>query len=74
MLRLAEARATEPTAAVLDSRTVRSTPGSRARAGYDGAKRRRGSKVHAAVDILGRPPSHEAPDVTSAAIDRFLRR
>ena len=47
------AQAAEPTAAVLDSRTLRSTPESGARAGYDGAKRKRGSKVHAAVDTLG---------------------
>jgi transposase len=37
---------------ILDSRTLRSTPESGARAGYDGAKRRKGSKVHAAVDTL----------------------
>jgi hypothetical protein len=30
-----------------------STPESGARGGYDGAKRRKGSKVHAAVDTLG---------------------
>ena len=33
--------------------TLQSTPESGARAGYDGAKRRKGSKVHAAVDTLG---------------------
>ena len=38
---------------LLDSRTLQSTPESGARAGYDGAKRRKGSKVHAAVDTLG---------------------
>ena len=38
---------------ILDSRTLQSTPESGARAGYDGAKRRKGSKVHAAVDTLG---------------------
>ncbi len=43
----------QPTAVVLDSRTLQSTPESGARAGYDGAKRRKGSKVHAAVDTLG---------------------
>jgi transposase len=43
----------EPTAAVFDSRTMQSTPESGARAGYDGSKRRKGSKVHAAVDTLG---------------------
>ena len=32
---------------------MQSTPESGARAGYDGAKRRKGSKVHAAVDTLG---------------------
>ena len=37
----------------LDSRTLRSTPESGARAGYDGAKRQKGSKLHAAVDTLG---------------------
>lgn len=50
--RLAE-RQEAPTAAILDSRTLQSTPESGARAGYDGAKRRKGSKVHAAVDTLG---------------------
>jgi transposase len=53
ILRFAAGRAPEPTAAVLDSRTLQSTPESGARAGYDGYKRRRGSKVHAAVDTLG---------------------
>jgi transposase len=38
---------------VLDSRTLRSTPESGHRGGYDGAKRKKGSKVHAAVDTLG---------------------
>jgi transposase len=53
VLRLAEGRAAEPSAAILDSRTLRSTPESGARAGYDGAKRQKGSKLHAAVDTLG---------------------
>jgi transposase len=53
ILRLAAERGANPTAAVLDSRTVQSTPESGGRAGYDGHKRRRGSKVHAAVDTLG---------------------
>src|SRR5579863_2894150 len=38
---------------ILDSRTLQSTPESGGRAGYDGAKRRKGSKVHAAVETLG---------------------
>ena len=53
LLRVAAGRPGEPTAAVLDSRTLRSTPESGHRAGYDGAKRKRGSKVHLAVDALG---------------------
>jgi hypothetical protein len=52
LLRLAEGRAPDPSAAILDSRTVQSTPTSGARAGYDGAKRKRESKVHLAVDTL----------------------
>ena len=53
LLREAADRMPQPRAAVLDSRTVQSTPESGGRAGYDGHKRRRGSKVHAAVDTLG---------------------
>ena len=49
----AAGRADDRTAAVLDSRTVQSTPGSGARAGWDGRKRRKGTKTHAAVDTLG---------------------
>lgn len=53
VLRLAEGRDAEPTAAIYDGRTLQSTPESGARAGYDGYKRRKGSKVHLAVDTLG---------------------
>ena len=53
LLRLSEGRASDPSAAILDSRTLRSTPESGSRGGYDGAKRKKGSKVHAAVDTLG---------------------
>ncbi len=53
LLRELEQRAPEPRAAILDSRTLQSSPESGARAGYDGAKRRKGSKVHLAVDTLG---------------------
>jgi len=53
LLRVLAGRAPAPTGAVLDSRTLQSTPTSGGRAGYDGAKRRKGSKVHAAVDTLG---------------------
>jgi transposase len=53
LLRISEGRASDPTAAILDSRTLRSTPESGSRGGYDRAKRKKGSKVHAAVDTLG---------------------
>ena len=53
VLRLAEGRNAQPSAAIFDSRTLQSSPESGARAGYDGAKRRKGSKVHLAVDTLG---------------------
>ena len=53
LLREFAGREGQPTAVVIDSRTLQSTPESRARGGYDGAKRRKGSKVHAAVDTLG---------------------
>lgn len=42
-----------PSVAIIDSRTLQSTPESGHRAGYDGAKRRNGSKIHAAVDTMG---------------------
>ena len=53
LLREFAGRKGQPTAMILDSRTLQSTPESGARAAYDGAKRRKGSKVHAAVDTLG---------------------
>ncbi len=53
LLREIEGRGPHPRAAVLDGRTVQSSPESGARAGYDGHKRRKGSKVHLAVDTLG---------------------
>jgi transposase len=53
LLRLSEGRTSDPSAAILDARTLRSTPESGHRAGYDGHKGKKGSKVHAAVDTLG---------------------
>lgn len=53
ILRVAAGRNRQPTAAIFDSRTRQSSPESGARAEYDGAKRRRGSKTHIAVDTLG---------------------
>src|SRR5205823_9826010 len=53
LLRMLACRDPLPTASILDSRTLQSTPESGHRAGYDGAKRKKGSKVHLAVDTLG---------------------
>lgn len=53
VLRLLAQKAAEPSAVILDGRTLQSTPESGKRAGYDGYKRKKGSKVHLAVDTLG---------------------
>jgi transposase len=53
LIRIGEGRTPQPSAMILDSRTLQSTPESGDRAGWDGAKRRTGSKVHLAVDTLG---------------------
>jgi len=53
LLRMVTGRDPRPSATILDSRTLQSTPESGHRAGYDGAKRKKGSKVHMAVDTLG---------------------
>jgi transposase len=62
LLRRMEERAPDPTACVLDSRTLQSTPESGARAGFDPGKRRKGTKMHLAVDTLGHPLAmHASP-------------
>ncbi len=53
LIRVASGRAPQPSAAIFDGRTVQSTAESGARAGYDGHKKRKGSKTHVAVDTLG---------------------
>ena len=53
LLRWTQGGADALTAVILDSRTLRSTPESGARAGYDGHTRKEGSKIYAAVDLLG---------------------
>ena len=53
LLRLAKGKKEQPTAAIFDGRTMQSTPESGGRGGYDGHKRKKGSKVHVAVDTLG---------------------
>ena len=53
LLREIAGRNPQPSAAIFDGRTLQSSPESGARAGYNGHKRRKGSKVHLAVDTLG---------------------
>lgn len=53
LLRVLAERNPRPAAAIFDGRTVQSSPESGGRAAYDGYKRKKGSKVHVAVDTLG---------------------
>jgi transposase len=53
LLREIAERNPQPSAAIFDGRTLQSSPESGDPAGYDGQKRRKGSKVHLAVDTLG---------------------
>jgi transposase len=53
LLRVSAGRTAQPSAVIFDGRTLQSTPESGNRAGYDGHKRKRGSKTHIAVDTLG---------------------
>jgi len=53
LLREIAGRHPQPSAAIFDGRTLQSSPESGEWACYDGHKRRKGSKVHLAVDTLG---------------------
>jgi transposase len=53
ILRLVTERNPQPSATIIDGRTLQSTPESGQRAGFDGAKKKKGSKVHLAVDTMG---------------------
>jgi transposase len=53
LLREVLERMPQPRAAIFDARTLQSSPESGERAGWDGHKRRKGTKVHIAVDTLG---------------------
>jgi transposase len=53
LLRVAQGREAQASAVILDGRTLQGTPESAGHAGWDGAKRKKGSKVHIAVDTLG---------------------
>lgn len=52
-VRILEDRNPQPSAAIIDARTLQSTPESGSRAGFDGNKKKNGSKIHIAVDTLG---------------------
>jgi transposase len=53
IVRIIEDRECQPSGIIVDSRTIQSTPESGDRAGFDGHKKKKGSKIHAAVDTLG---------------------
>lgn len=53
IIRAAQGRHDQLSALILDGRTSQSSCESGSRAGYDGYKRRKSSKVHMAVDTLG---------------------
>ncbi len=53
VLSVAQGKQGQPSAIILDGRTLQPTCESGPRAGYDGYKRKKGSKVHMAVDTLG---------------------
>jgi transposase len=79
-LRWSAARADAPTAVILDGATRQSTPERGHRAGYDGHKKRNGSKIHAAVDTLGEllilhvTPTNAGARIQVAALRRRSRR
>lgn len=52
VLRAAQGKQGQPSAVILDGRTLQSTCESGPRAGYDGYRRKKGSKVHMAMDTL----------------------
>jgi len=80
VLRQAQGRHRQPTAAIFDGRTLQSTPESGGRAGYDGHKRKRGSKVHMAVDTLGHllallvTPANEQERAQAAALAQAVQK
>ncbi|GEN63193.1 hypothetical protein [Acetobacter oeni] len=52
MRRMAKKKKAKPITAIIDSRTLRSTSERSSRAGYEGAKRNKRSKLHIVVDTL----------------------
>jgi transposase len=53
LIRLGDGKTEQPTAAIFDSRTLRGSVENGNRGGYDGHKKKKGSKLHLAVDTLG---------------------
>ena len=53
LIRLGEGKSVEPTPAIFESRTLAGSIENGKRGGYDGPKKRTGSKLHLAVDTLG---------------------
>jgi len=53
LLRVAAGHSADPSAVILDGRTLQSSPESGAQAGFDRHKHRKGSKIHMVVDTLG---------------------
>jgi transposase len=53
LIRLGEGKSVAPTAAIFDSRTLQGSVENGARGGYDGHKRKQGTKLHLAVETLG---------------------
>jgi len=80
IIRLAQGRQGQPSAVILDGRTIQSTCESGPRAGYDGYKRKRGSKVHMAVDTLGQllavhvTPANEQERAQVAELSRQVQQ
>ena len=80
LIRLANDRGSQPTAVIMDGRTLQSTPESGGRAGFDGHKKKHGSKVHAAVDSLGNllalvtTPANEQERAQVAALAREVQQ
>ena len=80
IIRVAQGRQGQPSAVILDGRTIQSTCESGPRAGYDGYKRKRGSKVHMAVDTLGQllavhvTPANEQERAQVAELSRQVQQ
>ncbi len=77
LLRVAVGKARQPSAVVYDGQTLQGSIESGERAGYDGHKRKNGSKIHIAVDTLGhllalvvRPANEQERDHIHAGVNQ----